>query len=501
MRRVRIDPVTRIEGHGAVEIFLDEHGEVANAYLQVPELRGFERLCVGRPAEEMPRITSRICGLCPEAHQMASVKALDALFGAVPPPAARMVRELLYCAFFVLDHATHAFALAGPDLYLDAATPTSERNLFGVIRALGDDLGREIVATRMRNVEVIHRVGGRGVHPEAALPGGWSRRLDEETRKVCEQAARANIAFALDALVLFRRRVLGNGAMANLMTADAWADRTYSLGTVDAANRPNFYDGILRVVDPGGAEFARFEARDYRDHVAERVESWTYLKLPYLKRVGWKGLVDGPGSGIYSATPLARLNVADAMPTPRAQEAFEALRATVGSRTADGRRLPIHNPMVNHWARLVELLYASERMLELATDPEVTGDRVRTPVGDPVGEAVGSVEAPRGTLVHHYWTDERGILTRVNLVVGTTNNHAAISLSLARAARALFKAGSAVGEALLNRVEMVVRAYDPCLSCATHALSGPGLVSAVLVRDCAGRVVERLDREQLMGHH
>ena len=488
MARITIDPLTRLEGHGRVEIFLDASGEVENAYLVVPELRGFERLCVGRPAEEMPRITARICGLCPEAHMMASVKALDDLYGVEPPPAARKIRELLYMAFFVLDHATHFFALAGPDLFLGPDAPPAERNLFGVLRRLGSDVAREIVAGRMRNAEVIALLGGRGVHPEGALPGGWSRPVSEETRLAILGAARANVELALAALKLWDDVVLANAAVAPMLHDETFAERTYSMGTVDEAGRLALYDGRVRVVDPDGVEVARFHPRDYRLHVAERVEPWTYLKMPYLRQVGWRGLASGRDSGVYASTPLARLNASVGMATPRAREERERLYAALGGGApGDGRR-PVHNRFATHWARLVELLYAAERMVELASDPSLTDPDVRARLEATPREGIGCVEAPRGTLTHHYTTDERGIVTGVNLVVGTTNNHAALALSITKAARALLRGGAPPTEGLLNRIEMVIRTYDPCLSCATHAWpGGPSLL--VRLRGPEGEVL------------
>ncbi|HEY5999374.1 MAG TPA: Ni/Fe hydrogenase subunit alpha [bacterium] len=491
MKRIVIDPLTRLEGHGRVEIFLDEQGEVANAYFIVPELRGFERFCVGRPAEEMPRITNRLCGLCPEAHHMASAKALDALYGAEPTAAAKKIRELFYSAFFVADHATHFFVLAGPDLILGPDAPRAARTILGVFQAVGSEVAGQIVACRERNRELIQTLGGRKVHPAAGLPGGWSVAVTEEMRRRFEEIARGNVELALGFMRLFESTVLRRPEVAELLVAEGFADRTYSMGTVDAAGRLNFYDGRLRVVDPDGAELALFEPADYARHIAERVEPWTYLKLPYLRAVGWKGLVAGADSGIYCATPLARLNAAGALATPRAQECFERMFETLGARKVGGRYQPVHYRLAAHWARLIELLYAAERMLELATDPQITDPDVRAPVTGTPREGVGCVEAPRGTLLHHYRTDERGILTEVNLIAGTTHNHAPLALSITRAARSLIRAGTQVGDGLLNRIEMVIRSYDPCLSCAAHAFPGPGSI-AVTLRDHRGAVVARL---------
>lgn len=493
-RRITIDPITRLEGHGKIEIFLDEAGNVANTYFQVPELRGFEQFCVGRQAEEMPVITNRICGVCPEAHHLASTKALDTLFGVEPPPAARKIRELFYMAFFVTDHTTHFYALGGPDFIIGPDAPPAERNILGVIRKVGIDVGKAVIACRARNHHVIQMLGGRGIHPVAGVPGGWSKVVTEAERIEIAAIARQNLEFALFSLQVFESIVLKNPVYLDLVTSDLYLHRTYSMGTVDAQNRVNFYDGMIRVVDPEGAEFLKYHPREYADHIAERVEPWSYLKVPYLKRVGWKGYVDGAESGVYCATPLSRLNVSDAMPTPKAQEQFEAIHAAFGSTRNGGRYRPIHHRLATHWARLIELLAAAERMVELADDPEITSPDVRTIPERIVGVGIGSVEAPRGTLTHHYVSDERGVLRQVNLIVGTTNNYAPMTLSIRRAAERLITAGRIVEEGLLNRIEMAFRLYDPCLSCATHSLPGT-MPLRVTIRDSFGAVLQELRRE------
>jgi len=493
MNRITIDPITRLEGHGKIEIFLDDEGEVANAYLQIPELRGFERFCVGRPAEEMPRITNRICGVCPEAHHMASTKALDALFDVEPSSAVKKLREMFYSAFYVTDHTVHFYALGAPDFVVGPTAPAAERNILGVIHKVGVEIGKQVIACRTRNHHVIQMLGGRGVHPVAGMPGGWSKSINEEERQEIEQIARENVEFALFSLKLFDDVVLGNQAYVDLIVSDVFTHRTYYMGTVDQNNHVNFYDGLIRVTDPAGKEFVKYPSKDYSKHVAEHVEPWTYLKFPYLKEVGWKGFVDGQESGVYCATPLSRLNAADGMATPKAQEAFEKMYETLGSKKVNGRYEPIHFRLATHWARLIELLYAAERMLELVLDPEITSPDVRVAVTNVPTEGVGSVEAPRGTLTHHYKTDQNGILTAVNLIVGTTNNYAPISMSVKKAAQGLIKKGTVVDDGLLNTVEMAFRNYDPCMSCATHSLPGQ-MPLELIIRDKEGRELKRLSQ-------
>jgi F420-non-reducing hydrogenase large subunit len=498
MSRISIDPITRLEGHGKIEIFLDQDGKVENAYFQVPELRGFEQFCVGRLAEDMPVITNRICGVCPEAHHLASVKALDALFGVEPPPAAVKIREMFYMAFFVTDHTTHFYALGGPDFIVGPDAPASERNILGVIRKLGIDAGRKVIECRARNHDVIKMLGGRGIHPVAGVPGGWSKQVTAEMREEIIDVAQENIEFALFTLNAFEQIVLNNSDYMELITSDLYMHRTHSMGTVDPAGRLNFYDGDIRVIDPDGVEVTRYHPSAYLENIAERVEPWTYLKFPYLKQKGWKGLVDGADSGVYMATPLARLNVTDGMPTPRAHEEFEKMYTSLGSTKIDGDRFkPVHHRLATHWARLIELLYASERMLELALDEEILSPVIRRIPDLIIGEGIGSVEAPRGTLTHHYVTDDNGVLTKVNMIVGTTNNYAPMSMSIKRAAEGLINGIDSINEiddGLLNKVEMAFRLYDPCLSCATHSMPGQ-MDLEVRIRDNSGRILKRITRK------
>lgn len=490
-RHVTIDPITRLEGHGKIDIFLNDAGDVADAFLQIPELRGFERFCVGRQAEDMPNLTSRICGVCPEAHHIAGTKALDALFHVDPPPTAKKLREMFYSIFYATDHTTHFYALGGPDFVVGPDAPKEDRNILGVIKKVGMEIAGKVIKMRADGHNLIKMIGGRAVHPNWGVPGGVSRGITEEQRQEIERLGRDAIEFAVFSIQIFNQIVLGNKEYVKLITSDAYTHRTYNMGTVDDDNHVNFYDGMIRVVGPDGKEHARYHARDYREYVAEHVEPWSYLKFPFLKKIGWKGFEDGEDSGLYKATPLSRLNAADGMATPLAQKEFERMYDTLGGK-------PVNHTLATHWARLIELLYAAERWVELATDPEITGKDYRVlPTATP-DEGVGSVEAPRGTLTHHYWTDERGILTRVNLIVGTTNNYAPIQLSIKTAAQSLIRKGTTVSEALLNRIEMAFRAYDPCFGCATHCLPGQ-MPMTILIHAPDGEVVQQLSRAEKPG--
>ncbi len=483
-QRITIDPITRLEGHGKIEIFLDEAGDVANTYFQIPELRGFERFCVGRPVEEMPLLTNRICGVCPEAHHMAAAKAADAVYQVTPPPTAQKLRQLLYMAFFVTDHTTHFYALGGPDFVMGPDAPVAERNILGVIRKVGLEVGGQVLQARHYGHTIVEMLGGRKVHPCTSIPGGVTKGLTEAERQEIEQMARWCVTFAQFSLGLFNRLVLENTAYRDLVLGDLYTHRTYSMGLVDANRRVNFYDGRVSVVDPDGRRIGLYAPAEYPEWIAERVEPWTYLKFPYLKKVGWKGFVDGVDSGVYMATPLSRLNAADGLATPLAQAEYERFYDALGGK-------PVHQRLATHWARLIELLYAAEHLLELATDPAITDPDIRLrPTAIP-REGVGTVEAPRGTLTHHYWTDERGLVTRVNLIVGTTNNYAPISMSIHKAASSLIRRGVVIHEGLLNRVEMAFRAYDPCFGCATHSLPGQ-MPLEVSIRNAAGEVVDVL---------
>lgn len=484
MERITIDPITRLEGHGKIEIFLDDDGNVANTYFQIPELRGFEQFCVGRPVEEMPVLTNRICGVCPEAHHMASAKAADAVYHIDPPSPAKKLRQLLYSAFYVTDHATHFYALGGPDFVMGPDAPVAERNILGVIHKVGLEVGSQVIQARKAGHTVIEIIGGRKVHPCTSIPGGQTRGINEEERSQIEEMGRWAVDFAQFSLKLFNDIVLGNQAYVDLILGDVYSIPMHYIGLVDENNHVNFYDGKVSVVDPDGKRLGKYAPEDYTDWIAERVEPWTYLKFPYLKKVGWKGFEGGKDSGVYSATPLSRLNAADGMATPLAQAEYEKFYETLGGK-------PVHQQLAAHWARLIEMLYAAEHWVELATDEEITSDNFHAVPTETPTEGVGIVEAPRGTLTHHYWTDERGVITKVNLVVGTTNNYAPISMSIKQAASSLIKKGTVVTEGLLNMVEMAFRSYDPCFGCATHSLPGQ-MPLEVRVTAADGETVEVL---------
>ncbi|MEM2561721.1 MAG: Ni/Fe hydrogenase subunit alpha [Candidatus Bathyarchaeia archaeon] len=484
MREVIINPITRLEGHGKITIFLNDEGDVEEAYFQVPELRGFEKFCEGRRAEDLPIITTRICGVCPVAHHMASAKALDAAFNVEPPEPAKKLRELMYCGYYIYDHTLHFYYLGGPDFIVGPDAPPEKRNILGVIEKAGIQIAKEVIKHRAYGQKITEILGGKATHPVCGLPGGVSKPLSEENRQEIEKMAESTVNFAKLTLKIFHDMILGNSKYVELIKSETYTLRTYYMGLVDEHNKVNLYDGKIRVVDPYGNEFIKFEAKNYLEHIAEYVEPWTYVKQPYLKKVGWKGFIDGPNSGVYRVGPLARLNAADGMATPLAQEEYELMYKTLGGK-------PVHYTLAYHWARLIELLYAAERAVELVKDPEITSPNVRNKPGEP-GEGVGVVEAARGTLIHHYVLDENALVKDVNLIVATVNNAPSINMSVRNAAKGLIHGGK-VDQGILNMVEMAFRAYDPCFGCATHYAIGQ-MPLTIEIYDTKGRLIRTLQR-------
>ena len=484
-KKITISPITRLEGHGKIEVFLDDKGNVEDAYFQVVELRGFERFCIGRPAEEMPRIVPNICGVCPTPHNMASTKALDDLYSVEPTPTAKLIRQLHYNAFYVEDHYVHFFFLAAPDFVLGPDSDPALRNIVGVVKKVGIDIGGKVIDVRKRCREIIKLIASKPCHPEGGLPGGVPRGITEEERKWIKETADFSVEFARFALELFKQVVLDNKEYLKLVLSDAYKLNTYYMGLVDESKRVNFYEGKLRVINPSGNEYALFDYRDYISHIGEWVEPWTYIKLTHLKKIGWNGLNEGEGTSLYRVGPLARLNVAEGMLTPLAQKEYESMFDTLGGK-------PSHHTLAFHWARLIEALQAAEHMQRIADDPLLTSKDIRNMDLKLKRRGIGCVEAARGTLIHHYETDDRGIITKVNLIVATQHNAAPICLSVKKAAQAFVK-GPEVKEGLLNMVEMAFRAYDPCLACATHNLPGE-MPLTVDIRDKQGNLIRSVQR-------
>jgi F420-non-reducing hydrogenase large subunit len=484
-RRVTIDPITRLEGHGKIDILLDEKGEVEKAYYQIPELRGFEIFCKGKPAEDMPQITSRICGVCPTAHHMAGTKALDSLYKTQPTAVAKKLRELIYSLFMLEDHALHVYVLGGPDFIVGPDAPKAKRNILGVIEKVGLETGKKVIAMRKRIRSLIAYLGGKVIHPVFGLPGGVAKGIDPADLQLFKDIAKEALEFTRFTLKVFNDIVLKNDEYLKLITSDTYTHHTYYMGLADENNKVNFYDGKIRVVDPNGKEYVKFTTDKYLDYIAEHVEPWSYVKFCYLKQLGWKGFTDDSNTSVYSVAPLARLNAADGMATPEAQNAYDDYFNTLGGK-------PVHHTLANHWARVIEMIYAAEKLNELVNDPDITSKDIRTiPVETP-SVGIGVVEAPRGTLIHHYETDEKGIITKVNLIVATQNNSARIAMSVDKAAKGLIHGGK-VNDGLLNMIEMAFRAYDPCNACATHSLPGTVPIE-ISIYDKSRKLIDKISR-------
>ncbi len=452
-----IQPVTRIEGHAKVTIQLDDSGNVADARVHVIELRGFERFCVGKPVEEMPRITTRICGVCPWSHHLASAKATDAVFGVQIPSAGEKLRRLCNAIAYMEEHILHFYILSGPDFVMGPDADYAVRNVIGIIGAV-PEVARRVVKVRHMCARMLEMVAGKAIHPAAAVPGGFSRPLQPEERdqllpmaEECLDLAKFTISFAKSDIF---PKYLDAVKTIGVITSGF-------LGTVTEDGTLDLYDGKLRMMYADGS-YEDFAPEDYAEYIGEHVEEWTYLKFPYAKKRGPFQLEDGAPS-LYRVNSLARINVADRISTPLAQAELEEFRSQFGR--------PAQLTLLYHWARLIELLHNAEVVLQLLQDPEITSGDTRAKVTPRAARGIGVVEAPRGTLIHDYTTDEEGLLTHVNLLVATCQNNSAINLSVKQAAQALIKDGK-YDQGVLNTVEMAIRAYDPCLSCATHRMDG-----------------------------
>ena len=448
-KTLNIAPITRIEGHASVAIHLDDNGNVADARLHVLSLRGFEQFVVGRPVEEVCRIVNRICGICPWQHHLASNKAADMCLGVEVPPAGKKLRELCQMLAYIPDKILHFYFLAAPDFVLGPDADYSVRNVIGIIGA-NPDLAKKVVHMRYKAQMMLEKFSGKVIHPIAAVVGGYSKPMSEEERKELLAGVQELKDFCVFTIKFAREEVFPK-----------YLDAVKVLGVVPTGYigtvRPSdgaleLFDGELRLMDKDG-NYDQFKYEEYTNYIAEHVESWSYLKFPYIKKQGGIKLDENDPVGVYRSNCLARINVCDKMATPLAQEELEIFRKEFGR--------PSHLTLLYHWARLIEMVYCCERAEELLNDPEITSREIRAKNIEPkAGEGVGCVEAPRGTLIHHYKTDENGFVTFANLIVGTTHNNGAMNLSVKQAAKALIKDGK-YDQGILNRVEMAIRAYDP----------------------------------------
>jgi F420-non-reducing hydrogenase large subunit len=464
MRKVKIEPITRLEGHGKITVFLDDNGNVEEAFLQVVEFMGYEKFLQGMPIEEVPRTASTICGVCRAVHFTASLKAADEIFSVKPPPVAQKLRELLLLAHHIEDHTEILYALGLPDFICGPTAPPEERNILGVAKKLGKELVKEILEKRFSAARIVEILGGKPVHPVAAIPGGWAKSITEEERKEILKLIDDCIALGKTTVELFKEVVVKNPEYSKLLKEEQFNVVTNYMGTVDENGKVTYYDGVQKIVSPEGREVARFKGKEYLNYLAEKTLPWSYSKFPYLKQVGWKGLVDGKGTSLCSVGPLARFNVSEGYSTPLAQKAYEEMVEFYGGK-------PVYNIFAYHWARAIEVLNQAELLKEIAEDPSITDPNTTAPLGEVSGEGIGIIEAPRGTLIHHYKTDSQGLVTDANLIVPTTINNGAIQVAVRKAAKYFIKDGK-IDEGVLNLIEMAHRPYDLCLACATHVYPG-----------------------------
>jgi NAD-reducing hydrogenase large subunit len=469
-QKITIDPVTRVEGHARVTIHLDDDNQVAQTYLHIDQFRGFEKFSEGRLFFEMPSITPRICGICPVSHHLASAKACDRVAGVEPPRPATLLRSMLHHAQIVQSHALSFFHLSSPDLLFGFDADPLIRNVAGLVEA-DPDLALKAIRLRKYGQEVIRHLSGRKIHMHWAVPGGVSTPLSEASR---------------DEILSQNDEMIGI-AQAGIVIAKDWLSANQDV-VQRFANFPSMYlgmtndgalelwDGPMRMIDHKGDHVVDFDPRDYLDYIQERSEDWSYLKYPYFKSMGWP-------EGVYRVAPLARLNIADRITTPLANEELKLFKALSNG--------PVQATLYYHYARMIECLYGLEYIRVLCEDPDILSEDILNTRTEITGHGVGVIEAPRGTLWHDYHTDENGVLTRVNLIVATGNNNWAMSHAVDTVAKE-FVAGENVTEGMLNRVEAAIRAYDPCLSCSTHAVGQMPLIIDVL--DPQGEMVKRLTR-------
>ena len=472
MREVVIDPVTRIEGHAKITIHLDDAGAVEDARLHVTQVRGFEKFCEGRPFYEMPSLMARICGICPISHLLASSKACDALMGVRIPNTGAKLRHVVHLGQMIQSHALSFFHLSAPDLLLGMDHDPAGRNIVGLIQK-DPELAKQGIQLRKFGQQIIEWLARERIHPSWIVPGGVNRPLDPEVRRRILAGIPEAMKITEGALELLKGLV------------DSFAEEvehfgnfdSLHMGLVDARGNVDFYDGGMRFKDAKGKILADHIQPDaYAEHIGEAAVPWSYLKMPYYKP-------DGYPEGLYRVGPLARLNVAEGFGTPKADKELKAFRKTYG---------PVaKSSFLFHYARLVEIIFSLEKLEQFLNEPDILDSRVRAEAGVNFNEGVGICEAPRGTLIHHYKVDDNGLITWANLIIATGNNNLAINKSITQVSRH-FIDGNNLKEGALNRVEAVVRAYDPCLSCSTHALGQMPMHLQLISPE--GRVLDQASR-------
>lgn len=471
-QKITIEPVTRIEGHAKVTIHLKEDGSVEHAYFHVNEFRGFEKFCEGRLVQEMPQITPRICGICPVSHHLAAAKAGDAVLGCPPPRPAALLRELMHMGQVIQSHGMHFFELAGPDLILGFDHDPATRNVVGLVQA-DPELTLKAVRLRKFGQSIISALGERSVHPTFAVPGGVSHAFTIDARDSLLAQLDEQIATIQTGLQIATRWV-----EANLDTIREFAVfPTGYMSLVTPQNSLELYDGKIRLVGQDGQQLEKFDPQSYLDYIAEHVEPWSYLKFPYYKKLGYP-------EGVYRVGPLGRLNAVDQIDTPLANAEFQRFKAL-------NHGLPVENTLHYHYARLIETLFAAERARILLEDPDILSTDIINAHQEPREQGVGVIEAPRGTLIHHYWVNAYGQISKANLIVATGHNNYAMSKAVDDVAKT-YVHGPDISEGMLNRVEHAIRAHDPCLSCSTHAVGS--MPMEVSVYDPHGNLLRVIKR-------
>ncbi len=471
-QKIVIEPVTRIEGHGKVTIELNDKGNVDKATLHITQVRGFEKFCENRLFWEMPLITPRICGICPVSHHLASVKAGDAILGVTLTDTAKKLRKLIHMAQILQSHALHFFYLASPELVLGFDADPATRNVVGVIGAI-PEVAKKGVALRSYGQRIIQTMGDKRVHPNAAIPGGMNRAFPEDKRQEFLGQIDNVIADCQLAVNIVKDYAAKN---ADVVLNFASFPSGY-LGLVDDKGNIEYYDGVLRLKDREGAIVEDgVDPKNYLSIIEEKVEDWSYLKSPYYKKLGYP-------AGMYRVGPLGRVNVADRCSTLLANEEIAGFKKLVNNGVAQGS-------MFYHYARLIEMLNAAEEIKVLLSDDGITAQDIWVRANVANEEGIGVIEAPRGTLIHHYWVNESGQIKKANLIVSTGHNNLAINKAVFEVAREYIKDGN-VNESILNRVEVAIRCYDPCFSCSSHAQGHMPLEMTILDADGTVRQVLR----------
>lgn len=461
MKKIEINPITRLEGHGKIAIFLDDNGDVKDAFFQVVEFRGYEKFLQGMPIEEVPRTVSTVCGVCRGVHFTAAMKAVDGVYGVKPTEVAKKIREIYYASHYIEDHTVILYALGLPDFVVGPESDPKVRNIVGLIQAVGKDVAKDVLKKRAYAVNIFEMLGGKPNHPVAAIPGGWSKPISDQERDLIDKWADELIELGKITVKIFKDIVLKNPQYEALIKSDIYNVKVGYMGTVNSSGEIEYYDGTQRIIDANGNLVGEFKDAEYLDFIKERVVPWSYLKFPYNKKLGnWDGIYEGDDTNLYSVGPLARFNVAKGMDTELAHEEFLEFQEYFNKK-------PVHYIQAYHWARAIEILNAAEKIKKLINDPDITNKDIVAENQTITGVGYGIIEAPRGTLIHHYETDDNAIVTKANLIVATTHNNGPINLAIKKAAKHFIKKGK-VDSNILNYVEMAFRPYDLCLACATH---------------------------------